>query len=292
MTTQIDGPHVAITFDVDGPSNWIGTLGSSLPSVVSRGEFEPIGVKRVLDLLTELDVPATFFVPGSTVLLYPRLVEAMVARGDEIGHHGWVHENPSRLTEAKEREVLEKGLDAIGRVAQVKAAGYRSPGWDNSPRTTELLVEFGFEYDSSMFGSDFEPYWCRTGDVASVDDGFAFGRPLPLVEMPVAWHLNDFQQFEPVTLGGLSMLGLRTPATPFEIWRGELDYLCDQVTNGVMVLTLHPQVIGRGHRMVMLRSFLEYAKSKSNVRFTRCAEYARRWRTGREPSLPDLEYRS
>jgi len=263
-----------------------------LPSVVSRGEFEPIGIRRVLDLLTEFGVPATFFIPGSTALLYPRLVEAMIARGDEIGHHGWVHENPSRLTEAKEREVLERGLEAIDRVAHIKPVGYRSPGWDNSHRTVELLVEYGFEYDSSMMGNDFEPYWCRTGDTASIDEGFEFGRPLPLVEMPVAWHLDDFPQFEPVTIAGLSMLGLRTPATAFEIWCGELDYLCDRVKNGVMILTLHPQVIGRGHRMTMLHKFLEYVTSKSTVRFTRCADYARRWRTGRKPSLPDLGYRS
>ena len=291
MAARPVGPHLAVTFDVDGPSNWIGTLGSTLPSVVSRGEFEPIGIRRVLRLLDEFLVPATFFIPGSTALLYPRLVEAMVTRGDEIGHHGWVHENPSRLTDAKEREVLERGLEALDKVAHVKPPGYRSPGWDNSPRTADLLVEHGFEYDSSMFGSDFEPYWCRTGDVVSADEGFQYGRPLPLVEMPVSWHLDDFPQFEPVTLAGLSMTGLRTPATPFEIWCSELDYLCDRVKSGVMIITLHPQVMGRGHRMTMLQRFFEYVASKGNVRYTRCGQYARQWREGREPSLPDLDYR-
>lgn len=286
MPMQLSGPFVALTFDLDGPTNWIGTLGSSLPGPVSRGEFELIGARRVLALLKEFGAPATFFVPGATALLYPHLTAAIQADGHEIGHHGWVHQNPARESEAEERLSLERGLEALERVAQVKPAGYRSPGWDNSPRTVELLLEFGFEYDSSMMGSDYEPYWCRVGDVVSSAEGLAYGRPVPLVEMPVSFYLDDFPQFEPVTLSGLSLLGLRPPSAVLEIWKSELDYLCDQVQDGVFIITLHPQVIGRGHRMAMLRTFLEYIASKSGVRYTTCSEYVRAWRDGKQPALP------
>jgi predicted deacetylase len=46
----------------------------------------------------------------------------------------------------------------------VRPTGFRSPAWDNSPSTVPLLLEHGFRYESSMMGSDFEPYWCRVGD--------------------------------------------------------------------------------------------------------------------------------
>jgi peptidoglycan/xylan/chitin deacetylase (PgdA/CDA1 family) len=286
MEPQPRGPQLAITFDVDGPANWIGTLGTTSAGSVSRGEFEPIGIGRVLRLLREFGVPATFFVSGSTALLYPRSVEAMVAGGHEVAHHGWVHENPSRLTLDEERSVLEKGIDAIERVANVKPVGYRSPGWDNSANTVGLLLEYGFEYDSSLMGGDFEPYWCRIGDQASIEFGLKYGRPVPLVELPVTWHLDDFAYFEPVTIAGLSLPGLQPTSAVLETWRGELDYLCREVGDGLYLLTLHPQVIGRGYRMALLRSSLEYVSTLDRVRYVTCADHVREWRQGREPSLP------
>ena len=92
------------------------------------------------------------------------------AAGHEIGHHGWVHENPLTLTPEQEREVMEKGLDALDKIVKVRPIGYRSPAWDNSPVTVPLLLEYGFEYESSLMGSDYEPYWCRVGDEFSTTE--------------------------------------------------------------------------------------------------------------------------
>jgi peptidoglycan/xylan/chitin deacetylase (PgdA/CDA1 family) len=281
------GPHVALTFDVDGPNNWIGSLGATTPGGVSRGEFEPIGVRRVLTLLESLGCPGTFFVPGATALLYPRSIEGIVSAGHEIGHHGWVHENPATLDAAGEERALGRGLAALERVAGVRPRGYRSPGWDNSPRTVDLLLAHGFEYDSSLMGSDFEAYWCRTGDTYSAEEGFAYGVPVPIVELPVAWYLDDFPYFEPVMMAGLSLHGLTPPADVLAVWQAELDYLVSEIRDGILVLTLHPQVIGRGHRLTMLRTFLETALMNPAVTFTRCSDYASAWRAGRVPGLPD-----
>ena len=94
---------IALTFDFDSYTNWIGALNATSPSMVSRGEFGPIGARRILALLEEYQAPATFFVPGATAVTYPRVVAAIQAAGHEIGHHGWVHENPVKLTLADER---------------------------------------------------------------------------------------------------------------------------------------------------------------------------------------------
>lgn len=129
---------IALTFDFDAYSTWIGTFGAKSPSMLSRGEFCPIGVSRLLDLLERYSAKGTFFTPGHTALAYPDHVIDIAKAGHEVGHHGWVHENPVRLTCEQERVVLQRGLDALDKVAAIRPTGYRSPAWDNSESTVPL----------------------------------------------------------------------------------------------------------------------------------------------------------
>ena len=179
--------------------------------MISRGEFGAVGCERILRLLEREGIPATFFVTGHTADTYPHLTRAIAAAGHEIGHHGYLHENPLSLeTPEREREVLLKGLEALDRAAGVRPTGYRSPSWDNSPWTVELLLEQGFRYESSLMGNDFTPYWCRTGDVIQPDGPYLFGSEVDLVEMPVSWILDDFPHFEYVSIRSL---GRELPGT-------------------------------------------------------------------------------
>ena len=154
----------ALTFDFDATSVWIGSFGSRNPSTLSRGEFGAVAVPRILALLKAHDIPATFCIPGHTAYAYPDLVRRIADEGHEIAHHGWVHENPAAFDEAGERANLERGFEALHKVARVTPTGYRSPAWDFSERTVRLLVEFGFRYDSSLMGQDFTPYDARAED--------------------------------------------------------------------------------------------------------------------------------
>ncbi|MCC7009511.1 MAG: polysaccharide deacetylase [Acidobacteria bacterium] len=285
MTTPKD-VRVALTFDYDAMSNWINTSGGKSPGMISRGEFGPIALRRVLALLESRGITTTFFVPGHTALAFPDTVKAIQAMGHEIGHHGWVHENPATLSPDEERRVLERGLDALQRVAGIRPVGYRSPGWDNSVATVPLLLEYGFEYESSLMGSDFEPYWCRVGDEISTSEEFRWGTPVDLVEVPVAWHLDDFIQFEFVATPSGILNAARSPTMCWEIWTAEFDYLYERVGRGILNITMHPQVIGRGHRLLFLERFIEYVGSRPGVSFTTLAGYVRQWRAGRAPQLP------
>ena len=284
MTTH-DQPNIkiALTFDFDTYTNWIGSVGACSPSMISRGEFGPIGLRRILALLAEYKARATFFIPGATAVSYPRAVMAIREKDHEIGHHGWIHENPADLSLEEERRVLERGIEALEKVAQVRPVGYRSPSWDNSHNTVSLLLEHGFEYESSLMGNDFEPYWCRIGDKWSTDEPIEFGTPTNLVEMPVAWHLDDWPWFE--FIPGHAQ-GLRSPTMVLDIWKMEFDYLYHAVGQGVLTITMHPQCIGRGHRLMMLKEFLDYVELHSGVCFTTCINYVRDWRVGKNPSYP------
>ena len=264
----------AITFDFDAMSVWIGSMRSNNPSMISRGEFGASAVPRILDLLKRHRMRTTWCVPGHTALAYPDLVRRIRDEGHEIAHHGWVHENPAALDEAGERRVLERGFEALDRAAGVRPRGYRSPAWDLSPRSIGLLLEYGFEWDSSLMGSDFLPYWVRSGDRWSTDEPYVFGEKTRLVELPVTWGLDDFPPFEFI-LG--SNTGLSSPSKVEEAWRGDFDWAYANCPGGLYNLTLHPQVIGRGHRMLMLERLMRHFEDHDGVVFEPLGEYAKRW---------------
>ena len=267
--------NCALTFDFDATSVWLGSYKSINPSMVSRGEFCAVAVPRILDLLKKYDLPATFCVPGHTAMAYPDIVRRIHDDGHEIAHHGWVHENPAEFDEAGERANIEKGLDALRRAAGVVPKGYRSPSWDFSSRTTQILVDYGFTYDSSLMGADFTPYYARVGDVFDDKSAYKFGPNVDLVELPVTWLLDDFPHFEFVDK---DTYGLSASSKVEEIWTEEFDYAYRNVPGGLFSLTMHPQVIGRGHRMMMLERLIGTFKSKEGVSFTRMIDYAISWR--------------
>ena len=264
-----------ISFDFDAMSVWIGSYKTRNPSMISRGEFGAVAVPRILDLLVRCDIPATFCIPGHTAIAYPDLVKRVRDAGHEIAHHGWVHENPAEFDDAGERANIEKGFEALHRAAGVRPRGYRSPAWDFSERTPAILHDFGFLYDSSLMGDDFTPYYLRADDRHSLDGPYQFGRNIDVVELPVTWGLDDFPYFEFVD--GDSA-GLSAPSAVEEIWRGDFDFARENIPGGIFNLTLHPQVIGRGHRLAMLERLIRYFKSRENVIFGTMANYAESWR--------------
>jgi peptidoglycan-N-acetylglucosamine deacetylase len=273
---------VCLTFDFDAISLWIGPYAARSPSMISRGEFGAVGCERILRLLDREGIPATFFVTGHTADTYPDHVRAIAAAGHEIGHHGYLHENPLALeTPERERDVLIKGFDALDRAARVRPTGYRSPAWDNSPYTIDLLLEQGFRYESSLMGNDYRPYWCRTGDVIQQDGPYHFGPEVDLVEMPVSWILDDFPHFEYVSVPaqGITRTGLSAPSKVAEIWQDDFTYMQREVPGGVFTLTMHPQVIGRGHRMLMLERLIHWFKERPDTTFSRLGDAAEAFRT-------------
>ena len=151
--------------------------------------------------------------------------------------------------------------------------GYRSPSWDYSDRTLSLLVEYGFLYDSSLFAGDFHPYHPRLGDEVEAEQPLRMGQEVDLWEFPVAFCLDDWPHFtfsfEP------SRVGLSAPSKVLEIWTGEFDYMSAHEPGGIFTLTMHPQVIGRGHRIALLKAFVQHVLSHGATEFARMGDIAR-----------------
>ena len=266
---------VCLSFDFDAICLWLGSLNATSPSAISRGEFGAVATERLLDMLARWDIKSTWFIPGHTIDTYPDLVRRVADAGHEIGHHNYCHENPISLSLDEEKRVLDRGTETIRRITGKAPEGFRSPAWDLSPHSLGLLLERGFLYDSSLMGNDYAPYYCRVGDVAAKDGPYIFGREVEMVELPVTWGLDDFPAFE--WLYGVNQ-GLSAPSQVYERWAGDFDYLCDFVGAGVYCLTMHPQVIGRGHRLLMLNRLVEHMKERTGVSFRTMADVAHEWK--------------
>lgn len=246
---------VCITFDFDAMSGFIAR-GMTSPTPISRGEFGAVAVPRILKLLDKYRVPASFFIPGHTLETYPRESRMVADAGCEIGHHGWTHRPPATLTREQEEEELTRANEQIKSLTGSYARGYRSPSWDLSPYSVELLLKHGFTYDSSMMGHDYLPYRVRRGDVIELEKPAVFGQPTRLIEMPVSWSLDDYPHFEFVRTKDSILPGLQNANLVLDNWLNEFEYMKEAVDWGVLTYTFHPFVIGRGYRMKILEKLL------------------------------------
>ncbi|MBI4190335.1 MAG: polysaccharide deacetylase [Betaproteobacteria bacterium] len=270
---------VCLTFDFDAMSGFIAR-GMTSPTPVSRGEFGAcVGAPRVLALLKKYKVPTSWYIPGHTLETYPGECKQVFDAGHEIGHHGWTHVPPALLTREQEEEGLTRANEQIRKLTGKYARGYRSPSWDLSPFSVELLLKHGFVYDSSMMGGDYMPYRVRQGDVIELEKPAVFGKTTRLIEMPVSWSLDDYPHFEFVRAKDWILPGLMNADLVLENWINDYLYMKKTMKWGIITYTFHPFAIGRGHRMMILEKLIKKLKDSGALFMTleaTAAEYDKR----------------
>ena len=266
---------VCLTFDFDAISGFIAR-GMTTPTPISRGEFGVVATPRILALLERHRMRSTWFIPGHTLETYPAACRTVFEAGHEIGYHGWTHVPPAKFSREEEEAELLRGNAAIKALTGQNARGYRSPAWDLSPHTVELLLKHGFLYDSSMMGNDYMPYRARQGDVIELTKPAIFGAETRLVEMPISWTLDDYPHFEFIRTGNAILGGLKQASGVLENWYDDFDYMTQIADWGVITYTCHPFVIGRGHRMLMLERLIERLNARG-AHFATMEEAAREW---------------
>ena len=264
-----------MTIGLDALSLWVSSFHTNNASMLSRGEMDVIGCRRVLALLQRFGIKSTFLVPGHTALAYPNLIREIRDHGHEFAYHGWMHEDVRDLDIAGQRQVIERGLEALDLVVGVRPRGHVSPAWNMSADAVQLIEEFGFDFDGSRMSTDHIPVYVRKGDRWPKDGAFQFGELTDIVGIPVAWIMDDVPIFE-FAWGEIS--GLAPPSNAAEMWQGELDFALQNCPGGVFNLTVHPQSIARGARFRVLERLLETAAGNSDVTFLKQSEYVDLWR--------------
>jgi peptidoglycan/xylan/chitin deacetylase (PgdA/CDA1 family) len=225
---------------------------------LSRGEFgHRVASGRILDTLKLRGLPSTWYVPGFTIESHPRECEAVVEAGHEVAHHSWSHIPPANQTCEEEEADLVRANDAIECLTGQKARGYRSPSWDLSESTIDLLIKHGFLYDSSLMGTDYVPYRARRNDTFALGEPYRYGEETDLIELPISWSLDDHPHFEFFRTPEVLMPGLNSARTVMGSWYDEWRYMKKIVDWGILTYTMHPYVIGRGFRMLALEGLID-----------------------------------
>ncbi|GBD12840.1 Peptidoglycan deacetylase [bacterium HR24] len=260
-----EGKRVAVTlsFDFDAEALWFETFRMNTPTPLSRGEYGArVGIHRVLSLLDKYGVPATFFIPAWTAEHHTEECKEVARRGHEIAYHSHHHESVVGMRMEIERELMVHSLEVLEKVTGQRPVGNRSVPFDLGRNTPYLLREFGFVYDSSLMGAD-DPYWLP------ID-----GKDSEIVELPVAWELDDAPFF--IFNFFPYMPGLWSPDHVFEIWRQEFDGAYRE--GGLFLLTMHPEIIGHRARIAMLERLIQYIAQHEGVWWARHIDVALDWK--------------
>ncbi len=259
VTPSVWGPDprraaVSVTFD---------NLGEAAD--LERGlwpENEPLGrhfsvrrtLPRILNVLDEFGLRATFFVEGINAELYPEALLEIVSSGHELGYHGWRHEYWPNLSPSEEARLLERGIHKMHELG-VRPHGFRPPGGRLTPSSPERLENLGFTHCSPA--------------------GLGIGFLGNLVVLPFEWRLIDAYYYLP-RFGGMREIatGSSEPLSPFR-FRETLSATLQGVVRDGRHLTLlfHPFLEEQEDRFEIMRGALEELRQLAEDRVVWCAPH-------------------
>lgn len=244
----------AITFDMDADSLiHIARPQDSYDRLypISMGRYGPtVAIPRILETYRRLGIKQSFFIPGWCMETYPEAVEAILEGGHEIGHHGWIHEDPIVTKGAAQEEAFERALETHKSMTGQSPRGYRAPVYNVTQQVIDLLVKHQFLYDSSLMADDI-PYIMQT-------------QAGSLYEMPVHWGTDDWPPFAHYDEIGY-MMPVRGPSAGLAgFWE---EFEAQYEAGGFFMLIVHPFLTGRLARWRLVEQWLEKTLADRDVWF-------------------------
>ena len=223
---------------------------------ISMGRYGPtVAVPRILETYRRLGISQSFFIPGWCIENYPATVDDILKAGHEIGHHGYLHEDP--VGSLDQKEWFEKAIEAHKKYCGGVPSGYRAPVYNINQQVVDLLIKYKFRYDSSMMADDI-PYRIVTNAGA-------------LWEMPVNWGTDDWPPFAHFSEIGY-MMPVKSPSSGLSGFWEEFDAAYE--AGGFFMLIVHPFLTGRLARWTKVEKWLEKTLKEKDVWFARLDQVA------------------
>lgn len=253
-----------ITFDFDAELLRYSVIGKESTGFadLSRGKYGPDeGLQRCLDMLERQALRTTFFVPGRIAELYPDHVARIAKAGHELAYHGYAHDNRVGIPLEEEEDNMAKSEALLSKFSGNKIIGYRGPLDVMQTCSLELLQKRGYLYGSTMKDCD----WAYLHEECAEET--------PIVELPTEPTFDDFSFYYFSYADNATITCCYPSQYVYDIWQDNFDELASE-NDKVMVLKLHPQLIGRSSRIRMAERFLAYARA-NGAWVASCEEVAR-----------------
>lgn len=252
-----------ITVNLTAEFFWISLdkKAVNMPKTLSLGQYGMThGLPRLLEMLDEFGIKATFFVPGKTAETYPEAIKEIADRGHEIACHGYEYENFGLLSYEEQEERIAKAVKAIEEACGKKPAGFRAPMGDLMLETLNLARKYGMKYSSDLFDDD-RPYFMDVNE-----DGDQ------MLQIPMQWANFDLPYFafnyRPAFPTGQGRIA--NYSNVLSNWKDEFTGHYNH--NLCYTLQLDTQTTGSPGRSALVKEFFEYMTSHEGVWFTTGSE--------------------
>ncbi|KAF2416536.1 polysaccharide deacetylase [Tothia fuscella] len=285
---------VSYGVDIDAIAGWLGSYGGEdSTSDISRGIFAGThGTTRLLKLFDNHGIKATWFIPGHTLETFPEECAMVRDAGHEIGLHGYSHENPSAMTIEQQKDVLDKSFKLLTDFCGKPPRGSVAPWWEVSDAGMELLLSYGIEYDHSMSHEDCQMYYLRTGDTWTKIDyskkavdwmkPLVKGKMTGLVEIPGSWYIDDLPPMM-FMKNSANSHGWVNPRDIEDIWKDHFDYYYREFDEFIFPMTIHPDVSGRPHVLLMHERIIKYINQHEGVEWVTMEQMCDEFKSKNEP---------
>ena len=213
------------------------------------------GAPRIMRLLRERGMPATFTAAALALERAPELARQIAGDGHETCSHGWRWIHQFQMDENAERHFIRKAVASIERTT-----GTRPYGWLSryllTDNTRRLLVEEGFTYHMDDYSDD-EPFWDKSYEK-------------PIVILPYTLDSNDMKMWTAPSL---------TPADWLAYAIDTFEWLYREGVEAprMMSLGVHLRIIGRPGRIGYFEKFLDHVAAKPGVWITTRKNIADSW---------------
>ena len=237
---------LCLSFDIDAETLWLTRNDINARHLVhlSRGLYATKqALPRILKMLDEEQLKATFFTTAYTAEIHPEIIKYIADQGHEIGYHGYMHEVKDTYDE--ENALMDKVDNIIRSLTGKRSVGVRMPDGIIHDFHKQLWLDRGIIYSSNWRNND-GPF------LLEID-----GKEIPIVELPKDGIVDD-TSYNMYTLQHPEHYYLRSGREMVQIWKDELDGLADE--GRMLNFVMHPQFIGRPGYLRVLRDFIHYAK--------------------------------
>lgn len=226
--------RICLSFDIEDWFHSENVRRAFPPETWDKAELRvEKNTERILDIMDENKIKATFFVLGWIAERVPRLVKEIVSRGHEVASHGYNHERNYNLDSEALRKDLEKSKKLLEDITGAEVLGYRAPTFSITDEVMTMLKELGYKYDSSL--NDF-PLHDRYGNLSGKKSNGPFLHSSGVVEIPMPL-VKIFGKNIPISGGGYFRL------LPFAVFKSLVKIYLKQ--NDLYVFYMHPWEIDK-----------------------------------------------